>query len=94
MCMFMDMEVNKAIASQLLFYWWIFVKFQPEKHDFNLCKGFFMEKIGVTSANLEWFFSKLSNSYDKFHEVAKNIEGYFLKELSYLLLGQILFDFF
>jgi hypothetical protein len=24
-------------------------------------------------------------SYDKFHEVAKNIEGYFLKELSYYL---------
>jgi hypothetical protein len=74
----MDMEVNKAIASQWLFYWWIFVKFQPEKHDFNLCKGFFMEKIGVSSPNFEWIFSKLPNSYDKFHEVAKNIEEYFL----------------
>lgn len=39
-------------------------------------------------------FSKLPNSYDKFHEVAKNIEQYFLKEFSYLLFGQILFDFF
>jgi hypothetical protein len=67
----MDMIVNKAIASQLLFYWCIFVKFQPEKHDFNLLKGFIMEKFGVTSPNFEGIFSKLPNSYDKFHEVAK-----------------------
>jgi hypothetical protein len=31
-------------CKQRFFYWWIFAKFQPEKYDLNLCKGFFLMK--------------------------------------------------
>jgi hypothetical protein len=51
-------------------------KFRLEKYDFDLYKGFFMKKKTQKSADFEIFFFELSDSYDKFQEVAKNIEGF------------------
>jgi len=44
-------------------------KFQPEKYDFNLCKGFSMEKNGPNSPDfqLKKKGSRSSDFYDKFH---------------------------
>ncbi len=39
------MSQNLTKEIQCLCYWKIFVKFQPQKYDFNLNKGFLMEKM-------------------------------------------------
>jgi hypothetical protein len=46
------------------------------KYDFTLYKGFCMEKIIQIRQILKIIFCKLSNFYDKFQQVANNIEGF------------------
>jgi hypothetical protein len=42
-------------------------KFQPEKYDFSIYKGNFIEKIAPSLPDYEeFFFSKLPDFYDKF----------------------------
>ncbi len=68
--------------DQRFFYWWIFAKCRPEKHGFDLYKGFFMEKKnGPNSPDFENKDSKIARLYDNFWKVAKNIEGTFLSFL-------------
>jgi len=57
---------------------WIFAKFQPEKCDLDLYKGFLMEKM----TQIPQIFcgknnSKFSDFKDKFQKLAKNMEGSF-----------------
>jgi len=54
----------------------LLAKFRLEKYDFDLFKGFFMKKKPQESADFEIFFFELSDFYDKFQEVAKDIEGF------------------
>jgi len=42
-----------------------FCKFWPKKHDFDLYKGLFMEKITPSSLDFKDLFFKLSNFNDK-----------------------------
>jgi hypothetical protein len=37
--------VNQIGHFPMIFFWWIFVKFLHKKYDFNLYKGFFIEKM-------------------------------------------------
>jgi hypothetical protein len=54
-----------------------FAKFQLEKYNFNLFKGFHIEKNGPNSPNFEKKkVSKLPDFNDKFQKVAKNTEGF------------------
>jgi hypothetical protein len=32
-------------GASVCFLWWNFTKFLPEKYNFDLCKGFFKEKM-------------------------------------------------
>ncbi len=51
-------------------------KHMMDKYDFNLYKGFFMEKMTQIHQILNFFFPffKSPDFYDKFQQVAKNIE--------------------
>ncbi len=52
---------------QSFFYWWIFAKFGLEKYDFDLYKGFLMEKKTHICQILEiFFFFKLLDFDDEF----------------------------
>ncbi len=61
----------------VLFYWRVFAKIRPEKYDFELCKGFFMEKINQIRHISKRKNSKSPDFYEKFQYVAKNIEVFF-----------------
>jgi hypothetical protein len=50
-------------------------KFRPEKYDFDLCKGFSMEKMTEIHQISKIKVSRLADFYDKFQLVAKNVEG-------------------
>jgi hypothetical protein len=53
--------------DQRFFYWRIFAKFRPEKHGFDMDKGFFMEqKHGPNSLDFENKDSKIARLYDNF----------------------------
>jgi len=49
-------------------------------NDFELCKGFSMEKMVQICQILMNFFSKLPYFCDKFQTMTKNIEGFFSKK--------------
>jgi hypothetical protein len=53
-------------GSHQFFYWRIFAKFPPEKYDFDLHNGFFMERKNPISPDFEEKNSKSPNFYDKF----------------------------
>jgi hypothetical protein len=53
-----------------------FTKFQPEKYDLNLYNGFPMEKMTQNRQNSKEKKPQLPDLYDKFQEVAKNIEEF------------------
>lgn len=58
-------EITKSrwiSGHQSFFYWWIFAKFWLEKYDFDLYKGFLMEKMTQICKILKIFFS-LSNRW-------------------------------
>jgi len=58
--------------------WTLFIKFQPEKYDFNLYKGFFIEKMANIHQISKNIFLKSPDFYDKFQQVAKNIKRFYL----------------
>ncbi len=68
--------VKLDCEKQCFFHWWIFAKFRFEKYDFTLYKGFFMEKIIQIRQILKFIFLKSPDFYDKFQQVANNIEGF------------------
>jgi hypothetical protein len=69
--------IEAVMSGQRFFYWRIFAKFGPEKKfDFDLCKGFLMEKMAQTCQISKNFFFTLPDFYDKFQWVAKNLEGF------------------
>jgi hypothetical protein len=51
-------------------------KFQPEKYDFDLYKGFSMEKMTEIHQISKTKVSRLADFYDRFQLVAKNVEGF------------------
>jgi len=71
------------VGCSVFWYGEISPNFDLEKYDFNLFKGFFMgKKKGPNSPNFDKLFFKSPDFYDKFQQVAKNIEGFwFLKNL-------------
>jgi hypothetical protein len=50
---------------QRFFYWRIFTKFQPQKYDLDLYKGFFLEKMNKIRQIWKTTESKLPDFYDK-----------------------------
>jgi hypothetical protein len=50
------MWCHNPAKFQCLFEWRIFAKFRPEKYDFDLHKGFFMNKLDPNSPAFEEFF--------------------------------------
>ncbi len=52
---------------QRFFYWQIFIKFQPQKHDLDLYKGFLMEKMNKIRQIWKTIKSKLPDFYDKLY---------------------------
>jgi hypothetical protein len=65
--------------DQRFFYWRIFAKFRPEKHGFDLYKGFFMEKKnGPNSPDFENKDSKIARLYDNFWKVARILKEPFV----------------
>jgi hypothetical protein len=73
------------------FFFALMVGESKKKNDFDLYKGFSMEKMAQILPDFkEKIKSKLPNFYDKFLQVAKNIEGfYFFFKNSYLVYSLI-----
>jgi hypothetical protein len=62
----MTQHACPPIGPQRLFYWRIFAKIRPEKYDFGLCKGFFMENFTQVRQISKRKNSKSPDFYDKF----------------------------
>jgi hypothetical protein len=63
---------------QCFFYWRIFAEFRPgeNRYDFDIYKGFSMEKNDPNSPYFGIFVFKSLECFDKFHQVSKNIKGF------------------
>jgi hypothetical protein len=59
----------------------LLAKFRLEKKILTCTKDFSLQKKPQKSSDIEYFFFKSSDFYDKFQELTKNIEGfYFFKK--------------
>ncbi len=80
-------------SQVVLFFGHIFIKFQPEKYDYDLYKGFSMKKKWKIRQILKKEFSKFSDLYDKFQYVHsqeyRRILFSFFFLFSYLVCSQI-----
>jgi hypothetical protein len=56
-------------SQVVLFLGQNFIKFRPEKYDYDLYKGFSMKKMGQFRQILKKEFSRFSDFYDKFQQV-------------------------
>jgi hypothetical protein len=63
-------------------------------YDFDLYKGFFMERKGPEFARFWKLFFESTDFYDKFQQIVKNIEPFCYFLISYLVCNQIWLIFF
>jgi hypothetical protein len=57
---------NKLPCFWCFLFWQNFRKFQPEKYDINLCKGFYIEKYDLNSPDFKGTKIKSPDFNDKF----------------------------
>jgi hypothetical protein len=62
----MNQHFNKRFYFKQCFFWLTFAKYQPEKYNFNLHKGFFMERMTQIRQISKKKKSKSPNFYGKF----------------------------
>ncbi len=83
-------------SQVVLFFGQIFIKFQTEKYDYNLYKGFSMKRMAQFRQILKKKCSGFSDFYDKFQyvrsqEYRRILFCLFIYLFSYLVCSQILY---